>query len=576
MQLRVDAEVLAVLAVLFLAPSVTEGVVLNKCELRNQMKMVLPANLLNSNELAKIVCHVQLTSGFNTSMVKSMNETEDEPSVSIHPSTKDHKMSGQTEHQEDDDDDDKGNHPGGRKSRSVKSVHIVPTKPSASNFTSNHTSTKDHKMAGQTEHQEDEEDDKGNHPRGRKSRSVKSVHIVPTKPSASNFTSNHTSTKDHKMAGQTEHQEDEEDDKGNHPRGRKSRGVKSVHIDPTKPSASNFTSNHTSTKDHKMAGQTEHQEDEEDDKGNHPRGRKSRGVKSVHIDPTKPSASNFTSNHTSTKDHKMAGQTEHQEDDDDDDKGNHPRGRKSRDVKSVHIDPTKPSASNFTSNHTSTKDHKMAGQTEHQEDEEDDKGNHPRGRKSRGVKSVHIDPTKPPASNITSNHTSTKDYKMAGQTEHQEDDAEDKGNHPRGRKSRAVKSVHIDPTQPLVFNLLSNKTTSKEHRIAGQTKPHEDDGDKGNHLGSEEDEVWTFYGLFQLSDHVACVSGNNTSLNLCGMSCDNLRNGNISDDIDCVGTIIKTTREMENSFKPSDELTKQMTDLLQCDSVVDSQYFAGC
>uniref|UniRef100_A0AAY5ETL8 lysozyme n=1 Tax=Electrophorus electricus TaxID=8005 RepID=A0AAY5ETL8_ELEEL len=289
--------VLAVLAVLFLAPSVTEGVVLNKCELRNQMKMVLPANLLNSNELAKIVCHVQLTSGFNTSMVKSMNETEDEPSVSIHPSTKDHKMSGQTEHQEDDDDDDKGNHPGGRKSRSVKSVHIVPTKPSASNFTSNHTSTKDHKMAGQTEHQEDEEDDKGNHPR---------------------------------------------------------------------------------------------------------------------------------------------------------------------------------------------------------------------------------------------------DYKMAGQTEHQEDDAEDKGNHPRGRKSRAVKSVHIDPTQPLVFNLLSNKTTSKEHRIAGQTKPHEDDGDKGNHLGSEEDEVWTFYGLFQLSDHVACVSGNNTSLNLCGMSCDS-ENGNISDDIDCVGTIIKTT-----------------------------------
>jgi len=42
------------------------------------------------------------------------------------------------------------------------------------------------------------------------------------------------------------------------------------------------------------------------------------------------------------------------------------------------------------------------------------------------------------------------------------------------------------------------------------------------HLESAEDknEVWTLYGLFQLSNHVVCNSTQSHSLNLCGLTCD--------------------------------------------------------
>lgn len=51
MQVRVGVEMLVVLAVVLLAPSVTEGLVLNKCELRQQLNLTLLADHIN--EVAK-------------------------------------------------------------------------------------------------------------------------------------------------------------------------------------------------------------------------------------------------------------------------------------------------------------------------------------------------------------------------------------------------------------------------------------------------------------------------------------------------------------------------------------------
>ncbi|KAF4075370.1 hypothetical protein AMELA_G00233780 [Ameiurus melas] len=71
MKVRVGVEMLATLVVLFLALGVSDGVVMNKCELGDELNTTLPANLLDqiTNLLAKIVCHVELSSHFNTSTI---------------------------------------------------------------------------------------------------------------------------------------------------------------------------------------------------------------------------------------------------------------------------------------------------------------------------------------------------------------------------------------------------------------------------------------------------------------------------------------------------------------------------
>ncbi|KAF4075369.1 hypothetical protein AMELA_G00233760 [Ameiurus melas] len=71
MKVRVGVEMLATLIVLFLALGASDGVVMNKCELGDELNTTLPANLLDqiTNLLAKIVCHVELSSHFNTSTI---------------------------------------------------------------------------------------------------------------------------------------------------------------------------------------------------------------------------------------------------------------------------------------------------------------------------------------------------------------------------------------------------------------------------------------------------------------------------------------------------------------------------
>ncbi|XP_053471938.1 uncharacterized protein DDB_G0280579-like [Ictalurus furcatus] len=71
MKVRVGVEMLATLVVLFLALGASDGVVMNKCKLGDELNSTLPENLLDqiTNLVAKIVCHVELSSHFNTSSI---------------------------------------------------------------------------------------------------------------------------------------------------------------------------------------------------------------------------------------------------------------------------------------------------------------------------------------------------------------------------------------------------------------------------------------------------------------------------------------------------------------------------
>ncbi|XP_029599445.1 uncharacterized protein LOC115181894 isoform X2 [Salmo trutta] len=83
-------QMLVVLAVAALVPSLSEGRILSKCELKNllekeALKFNLTGgagvkNLTNNDFVAKIVCHVEKASGFNTSFV-SVWRDDDGPDV---------------------------------------------------------------------------------------------------------------------------------------------------------------------------------------------------------------------------------------------------------------------------------------------------------------------------------------------------------------------------------------------------------------------------------------------------------------------------------------------------------------
>ncbi|XP_051993867.1 uncharacterized protein LOC127651869 [Xyrauchen texanus] len=83
------------------------------------------------------------------------------------------------------------------------------------------------------------------------------------------------------------------------------------------------------------------------------------------------------------------------------------------------------------------------------------------------------------------------------------------------------------------------------------------------------------FGIFQLSDVVACDSGSNPSLNVCGMNCRALIDDDIRDDIACLKTLMDSLNNVTVLPPPH----KMMLDLLsmeECRSVNATQYFAEC
>ncbi|KAK3511034.1 hypothetical protein QTP70_029222 [Hemibagrus guttatus] len=92
---------------------------------------------------------------------------------------------------------------------------------------------------------------------------------------------------------------------------------------------------------------------------------------------------------------------------------------------------------------------------------------------------------------------------------------------------------------------------------------------------------WTLYGVFQLADRVACTSSGKPSLNICNLSCDKLTDDDITDDIDCVLTILNYKSDRKTNPDLKDEANKEfrtMIDMLRktCPRMDYAQYLAEC
>lgn len=85
---------------------------------------------------------------------------------------------------------------------------------------------------------------------------------------------------------------------------------------------------------------------------------------------------------------------------------------------------------------------------------------------------------------------------------------------------------HVQVTSGFNTSAIKTITEPQEPRGGrglrrGRSSGGKNEGDSSSNESDEDkDEVWTLYGLFQLSDHVVCNSTQSRALNLCRLSCD--------------------------------------------------------
>ncbi|KAI7811369.1 uncharacterized protein LOC130553519 isoform X2 [Triplophysa rosa] len=86
------------------------------------------------------------------------------------------------------------------------------------------------------------------------------------------------------------------------------------------------------------------------------------------------------------------------------------------------------------------------------------------------------------------------------------------------------------------------------------------------------------YGIFQLSDRVACDSGSNQTVNICRMNCNALIDDDIRDDIACLKTLMGFMCNVTITPPPLTPrlMNMDVTFVEECRSVVPSQYFSAC
>ncbi|KAK7161199.1 hypothetical protein R3I94_004013 [Phoxinus phoxinus] len=103
-------------------------------------------------------------------------------------------------------------------------------------------------------------------------------------------------------------------------------------------------------------------------------------------------------------------------------------------------------------------------------------------------------------------------------------------------------------------------------------------GDSSEEDSSESSEVSTkLFGIFQLSDRVACDSGSGQSLNICRINCSALIDDDIRDDITCLKTLLDSvTNGAAPVFPPRPKKKKHMLCVKECRNVNPLQYFAEC
>ncbi|XP_048051987.1 uncharacterized protein wu:fj19g03 isoform X2 [Megalobrama amblycephala] len=167
---------LAALALVLLVFSVTEGRILSKCELKEQLEAAQIQQIRAMGDtttvdklIARFVCNVENTSGFNTSLVTSVQINQDEirPPFQIPPKPKDKKTPAKEEDDEKMEEEhiipvQPQSHPKGRRGRSVpegKSFEILlPEKVPADLSGSGSEALSEEDSSGDSSEEEERED----------------------------------------------------------------------------------------------------------------------------------------------------------------------------------------------------------------------------------------------------------------------------------------------------------------------------------------------------------------------------------------------------------------------------------
>ncbi|XP_057183403.1 uncharacterized protein wu:fj19g03 [Triplophysa rosa] len=126
----------------------------------------------------------------------------------------------------------------------------------------------------------------------------------------------------------------------------------------------------------------------------------------------------------------------------------------------------------------------------------------------------------------------------------------------------------IFPKKPPAESSGSSSEESSEERGSGDSSEEELDDVISQNL----------FGIFQLSDRVACDSGSNRTLNLCGLECSALVDDDITDDVICLKTLVER-RGKFSGFSPKKRFYAKMMAMLsvkECRSIIPSEYFAEC
>ncbi|XP_003201752.1 uncharacterized protein [Danio rerio] len=225
--------------------------------------------------------------------------------------------------------------------------------------------------------------------------------------------------------------------------------------------------------------------------------------------------------------------------------------------------------SNFTTNPNNTVPHPKS--SEEQDSHESRHRRSPKGPKKVAVMSnFTFDP------NNTVPHPESSEEQDSNEIRHRRS--------PKGPERVAVTSNFItNPNNTVPHPESSEEQDSHEFRHRRAAKGPA----KGRPAGKvtlpppttkpKNTEMWTMYGLFQLSDHVACNSTQSSKPNLCGLSCQKLIDDDITDDLACVKLLITKVTE-HGPGRPFAEGMKEMKELLnpQCVNVVNSVYFSDC
>ncbi|KAM3622602.1 uncharacterized protein V6R79_000921 [Siganus canaliculatus] len=88
--------------------------------------------------------------------------------------------------------------------------------------------------------------------------------------------------------------------------------------------------------------------------------------------------------------------------------------------------------------------------------------------------------------------------------------------------------------------------------------------------------TWTLHGIFQFSSHLICSDATTPSPNLCGINCSDLTDDDIDDDIRCLLKLFRNLLEKGFSSDHVKELQRLVKHIPRCLSKDMGEYFAEC